>query len=87
MKYLIYGKNGCPSCVNAKNLCIQNSLEYDYKIVGSDIQKEQLEEMAQRPLRTVPQIFLSSDGMTQYIGGYEDFYNHLIKGSKEDGIL
>lgn len=70
MKALIYGRPGCHFCEKAKDLCKLKGIEFDYKVVGDDIQKEQLEEMVGGRLSSVPQIFLTAEGMSEYIGGY-----------------
>lgn len=77
MKATIYGKDGCPNCVKAVNLCKSKGIEVDYKVVGFDITKEQLEESIGRPIRTVPQIFLTSDGFSEYVGGYKELVAKL----------
>lgn len=70
MKALIYGRPACGFCEKAKNLCTLKGIPFDYKIVGDDIQKEQLEEMVGTKVSSVPQIFLTAEGMSEYIGGY-----------------
>lgn len=77
MKVIIYGKGGCPNCVNAKNLCEQKGISVDYKTVGQDITKEQLEEKIGFPIRTVPQIFIYSDGFAEYVGGFAELKSRL----------
>lgn len=72
MKATIYGKPGCPNCDKAKMLCMTKGIPFEYKQVGIDIDIDQLQEMAQTPVRSVPQIFISADGMTEYVGGYND---------------
>lgn len=70
MKALIYGRPGCHYCEKAKTLCKIKGIPFDYKVVGDDIQKEQLEEMVGTPISSVPQIFLTAEGLSEYIGGY-----------------
>ena len=70
MKALIYGRPGCTFCEKAKVLCKMKGIDFDYKLVGDDIQKEQLEEMVGTKISSVPQIFLTAEGMSEYIGGY-----------------
>lgn len=77
MKVQIYGKPSCPGCEAAKLLCKSKAIDFEYKVVGSDIQKEQLEEMIGQPIRTVPQIFVTSDGFSQYLGGLQDLSKYL----------
>lgn len=72
MKVQIYGTPQCGYCTKAKELCERNNVEYDYKTVGSDITVEQLTEMVGSPVRTVPQIFVTSGGFSEYVGGFTE---------------
>lgn len=68
MKVEIYSKPQCPYCVKAKNLAEREKLDYDYYMLDSDFNREQL--MALFPTaRTFPQITI--DGKS--IGGYTEF--------------
>jgi len=70
MKVEIYGRPSCTFCDRAKELCERTGLAYDYKIVGESVSREQLEEMVGSPVRSVPQIFVTTDGFSEYVGGY-----------------
>jgi len=70
MKALIYGRPNCSYCEKAKALCKLKGIDIDYKVVGKDIQREQLEEMVGGIVSSVPQIFLISEGFSEYVGGY-----------------
>lgn len=72
MRVTIYGKPGCSQCDQAKTLCSAKGIGYDYKVLGTDIQKEQLEEMVGHSIRSVPQIFITQDGFSEYVGGFKD---------------
>lgn len=78
MKVIIYSRPGCTFCMKAKSLCESKGLDVDYKVVGSDITKEELEEKVGKPCRTVPQIFITEGGgFFEYIGGYEQLAKRL----------
>lgn len=77
MKVLIYGKPGCTFCIKAKNLCESSNVQYDYQTVGADITLEALQEKVGRPIRTVPQIFVMSEGFAEYVGGYIELSNRI----------
>ena len=77
MKVQIYGTPTCGFCTQAKQLCEKNNVEYDYKTVGPDITVEQLTEMVGSPVRTVPQIFITQDGFSEYVGGYNELQQKL----------
>lgn len=77
MKVIIYGKNGCTNCVKAKQYCQTRNIDFEYKEVGSDITKEQLEETIGHEIKSVPQIFVYSDGFSEYVGGYANMVSRL----------
>lgn len=64
---IIYGKTQCPYCDMAKNLCEQKGLDFEYKQLGTDFNRDEM--LSTFPgARTFPQIIL--DG--QKIGGYTE---------------
>ena len=44
-------------------------------IIEKDMNFVDLQELVGKPVRTVPQIFIGE----QHIGGYTDFYDHVVK--------
>lgn len=67
MKVVIYGKENCPFCIRAKNLCKEKGVEHEYiDFIASGMSKEDLEAIVGSPVKTAPQIFV--DGV--HIGGY-----------------
>jgi glutaredoxin len=72
MKAVVWSKNSCPFCVQAKALLELRGIEYEERNVSTDWTREQLLE-AVPDARTLPQIFL--DG--QHIGGFTDLRSHL----------
>ena len=63
----IYGKEQCPYCDMAKALCEQKGLDFEYKQLGTDFDRDEM--LSTFPgARTFPQIIL--DG--QKIGGYTE---------------
>jgi glutaredoxin len=67
MKAIIWSKDACPYCVQAKNLLEQKGIEYEEKKIGAEYTKEDLLEAVPNA-RTVPQIFL--DG--ELVGGFTE---------------
>jgi glutaredoxin-related protein len=65
MKAIIWSKDYCPHCVNAKALLEQKGIEYEERKIGTDWTKEQLLEAVPNAM-SVPQIFL--DG--ELVGGF-----------------
>ena len=64
---IIYGKTQCPYCDMAKALCEQKGLDFEYKQLGTDFDRDEM--LSTFPgARTFPQIIL--DG--QKIGGYTE---------------
>ena len=68
----IYGKDHCPFCVKAKQLCEIKGVEYTYKTMGKDFTREELLEQFPNA-RTVPQIRV--DGSS--IGGFNELQSHF----------
>ena len=72
---VIFGRDGCPFCVRAKELAEKLSNERDdfqfryIDIIKEGISKADLEKSAGKPCETVPQIFLDQN----HIGGFTDF--------------
>ena len=77
MKFIIYGKPACPFCTKAKELCEQKGAQYAYEDVGSKEDVARLQEKIGRPVSTVPQIFMMSEGFAEYIGGYDELLKRL----------
>ena len=67
MKAVVWSKNQCPFCVQAKALLTQKGIEYEEKKIGDGYTKEDLLEAVPHAM-TVPQIFL--DG--ELIGGFKE---------------
>lgn len=75
-KVTIYGKPTCPYCDRAVELCERKGFAYEYiDILEKGMSTADLHEIVGKPVRTVPQIFIG----TQHIGGYTDFYDHVVK--------
>ena len=72
MKAIVWSKNACPFCVQAKALLELRGIEYEERNVSTDWTREQLLE-AVPDARTLPQIFLDN----QHIGGFTDLRAHL----------
>jgi glutaredoxin len=72
MKAVVWSKDACPFCVQAKALLEARGIEYEERNVSKNWTREQLLE-AVPTARTLPQIFL--DG--QHIGGFTDLRSHL----------
>ena len=72
MKAIVWSKNACPFCVQAKALLESRCIDYEERNVQTDWTKEQLLE-AVPTARTLPQIFLDDN----YIGGFTELRKHL----------
>ena len=72
MKAIVWSKDSCPFCVQAKALLEARGIEYEERNVSKDWTREQLLE-AVPTARTLPQIFLGDN----YIGGFTDLRSHL----------
>ena len=74
MKAIVWSKDNCLYCVNAKTLLTAKHIEFEERKIGSGWTKEQLLEAVPNA-KTVPQIFL--DG--KYIGGFTELRDFILK--------
>jgi len=72
MKAIVWSKNACPFCDQAKNLLKLKGIEFEERNISTDWTREQLLEAVPNA-RTVPQIFLDQ----QLIGGFTELRKHL----------
>lgn len=71
-KAVVWSKDACPFCVQAKALLESRGIEFEERNVQRDWTKEQLLEVVPNA-RTLPQIFLDD----AYIGGFTELKKHL----------
>ena len=67
MKAIVWSKDDCPYCVQAKTLLTKKGIEFEERKIGDGWSKEQLLEAVPNA-RTVPQIFLDNE----LVGGFTD---------------
>ncbi len=72
MKAIIWSRDSCPFCEQAKALLTQRGIAFEERRIGEGYTREQLLE-AVPTARTVPQIFLDD----QHIGGFTELKRHL----------
>ena len=72
-KAVVWSKDSCPFCVQAKALLKQKNIEFEERNISQgDWTKEQLLE-AIPTAKTLPQIFLDDN----YIGGFTELRKHF----------
>jgi glutaredoxin 3 len=69
---VIWSKDTCPFCDQAKALLAQRGIAFEERQIGSGYTREQLLE-AVPTARTVPQIFLNNE----HIGGFTELKKHF----------
>jgi glutaredoxin len=74
MKAIVWSKDGCPYCVQAKFLLESRSIEYEERNINQDWTREQLLE-AVPTARTLPQIFLDQE----LVGGFTELRKKLTE--------
>jgi glutaredoxin 3 len=72
MKAIVWSKDSCPFCVQAKALLESRGIEYEERNVSQDWTREQLLEAVPNA-RTVPQIFLDEE----LVGGFTELRKKL----------
>jgi glutaredoxin len=74
MKAIVWSKDNCPFCDQAKGLLKMKGIEFEERKIGHGYTKEQLLE-AVPTARTVPQIFLDEN----LIGGFTELRAYFSK--------
>ena len=69
----VFSKPGCPFCVKAKQMLIDNNMPYEEIILGKDATTVSLRAITGRT--TVPQVFIGG----KHIGGSEELESFLAK--------
>lgn len=72
MKAVLWSKDNCPYCVQAKKLLETKGIEFEERKIGEAYTREQLLE-AVPGARSVPQIFLDD----QYVGGFSHLQEYF----------
>jgi len=72
MQAIVWSKDACPFCVQAKALLESRGIEFEERNVSKDWTREQLLEAVPNA-RTLPQIFLDDE----LIGGFTELRKHL----------
>ena len=72
MKAIVWSKDNCTYCVQAKQLLTIKGIEYEEKKIGESYTKEDLLEAVPNA-RTLPQIFLDGN----LIGGFTELRKHF----------
>jgi len=73
MKAIVWSKDSCSFCTQAKTLLESKGIEYEERNVSQDWTREQLLE-AVPTARTLPQIFLDEE----LVGGFTELRKKLI---------
>jgi len=71
-KAIVWSKDQCPYCDQAKNLLKMKGIEFEERNVSKDWTREQLLEAVPNA-RTVPQIFLGEE----LVGGFNELRQRL----------
>jgi len=74
MKAIVWSKDFCPYCTQAKSLLESQNIEFEERNVSQDWTREQLLEAVPNA-RTVPQVFL--DG--ELVGGFTELKAKLTE--------
>ena len=72
MTAIVWSKNACPYCDQAKGLLKMKGIKFEERNINKDWTKDQLLE-AVPMARTLPQIFLDD----KLIGGFTELQRHL----------
>lgn len=78
MKFKIYSKLGCSSCIQAEQLLKSKGIEYEYLIFGKDYDMEKFMSF-DTAHKSFPLITQVTEECEKYIGGLQDLKNLLNK--------
>jgi glutaredoxin len=73
MKAIVWSKDQCAFCEQAKGLLEMKGIEYEVRNISQDWTREQLLESVPTA-RSVPQIFLDDE----YVGGFQELRQRLM---------
>ena len=73
MKAIVWSKDQCAFCEQAKSLLEMKGIEYEVRNISQDWTREQLLESVPTA-RSVPQIFLDDE----YVGGFQELRQRLM---------
>jgi glutaredoxin len=73
-KAVVWSKENCTFCDQAKQLLDSKRIQYTEKKIGEGFTREQLLEEVPNA-RSVPQIFLAGE----YVGGFPELKEYLVK--------
>jgi glutaredoxin 3 len=76
MKAIVWSKDQCPYCVQAKSLLESRGIEYEERNVSQDWTREQLLE-AVPTARTLPQIIINNN----LVGGFTELRRYVEETS------
>lgn len=82
MSYIVYSKNDCKSCTQAKLLLQNENYEHVIKMLGVDFNIMELYEVVPRNVRSFPCITKLENGVEEYIGGLKELKISIEKGGK-----
>ena len=78
--YVVYSKNDCKSCTQAKLLLQNENYEHVIKMLGVDFDILQLYSVAPRNHKSFPCITKLENGAEEYIGGLRELRISIEKG-------
>ena len=82
MSYIVYSKNDCKSCSQAKLLLQNENYEHVIKMLGVDFNILELYEVVPKSHRSFPAITKLENGVEEYIGGLKELQISIEKGGK-----
>jgi glutaredoxin len=75
--FTIYGTDWCEFCIKAKELLDEKKIPYSFKNVDDGQVAEDFKKLIGKDHSSIPQIFNSSGGFHELIGGYTELSNKL----------
>lgn len=79
MTYVIYGKDNCPNCTKAETLLKLRGAKFQKLMLDKDYSVSDLTEVAGEPIRMLPFITQSEDGIVTKLGAGDKGIQNLIQ--------
>lgn len=69
IKYIVYSKENCPACVEAKSLLESKGIPFEVKTLGVDFGLLDMYKIAPKNHKSFPMLSVIKDGEEVYFGG------------------
>ena len=73
----IYGKQNCPQCTMAKQLCVMKGIKFEYQELGVHFQREEFIQKLQDEYGITPSSMPQIVDVDGYVGSFKELQRKL----------